>query len=90
MDITEYLSKKLCAVKVTVGRIEFVLFIMYLPGDNGYVSHDLVEYVVLIGGSDICNKSASQYFVFGVLLKQTYLSPDAPQTRALRSFVNDE
>ena len=39
--------------------------------------------------SYICNKTASQYFVLGGDFN-TDLTRDAPQTRALSSFVNNE
>ena len=39
--------------------------------------------------SDICHKTASQYFVLGGDLN-TDLTRDTPQTRALCSFVNNE
>ena len=41
----ECISKRLCAVKVTVDGIEFVLFNMYMPCDKGYANHDLFEYI---------------------------------------------
>ena len=39
--------------------------------------------------SDICNKTASQYFVLGSDFN-TDLTRDTPQTRALHSFVNND
>ena len=66
VDTIECISKRLCAVKVTVDGIEFVLFNMYMPCDKGYANHDLFEYIdVLNEASDICNKTASQYFILG-------------------------
>ena len=90
VDTIEYISKRLCAVKVTVDGIEFVLFNMYMPCDKGYANHDFFEYIdVLNDLSDICNKTASQYFVLGGDFN-TDLTRDTPQTRALHSFVNNE
>ena len=56
-----------------VDSIEFVLLNMYMPCDMGYANHDLFECIdVLNEVSDICNKTAFQYFVLGVILMQTY------------------
>ena len=41
VDTIEHISKRLCAVKVTVDGIVFVLFNMYMPCDKGYATHDL-------------------------------------------------
>ena len=40
VDTIEYISKRLCAVKVTVDSIEFALFNMYKPCDKGYANHN--------------------------------------------------
>ena len=40
VDTIECISKRLCAVKVTVDDIEFVLFNMYMPCDKGYANHE--------------------------------------------------
>ena len=72
MDTVECTSKILCAVKVTVDSIEFVLFNTYMPCDKGYANHDLFEYIdVLNGVSDICNKTASNILYWAVTLTQT-------------------
>ena len=64
VDIIECVSKRLCAV--TVDSIEFVLFNTYMPCYKGYANLDLFEYIdVLNEESDICTKSAPQYFVLG-------------------------
>ena len=90
VDTIECISKRMCAVKVKVNGIEFLLFNMYMPCDKGYVNLDLFEYIdVLNEVSDICNKTASQYFVLGGDFN-TELTRDTPQTRALHSFVNNE
>ena len=66
VDTIEYISKRLCAVKVTVDSIEFVLFNIYMPYDKGYANHDLFEFIdVLNELSDNCNKIASKCFVLG-------------------------
>ena len=81
VDTIECISKRLCAVKVTVENIEC---------DNGYANHDLFEYVdVLNEVSDICNKTAAQHFALGGDFNAE-LTRDTPQTRALRSSVNNE
>ena len=75
---------------MTEDSIEFVLFNTYMSCDKGYANHDLFEYIdVLNEVSDICNKTASQYFVLGVDFN-TNLTRDTPQTRALHSFLNNE
>ena len=90
VDTIESISKRLCAVKVTVVGIEFVLFNMYMPCDKGYANHDFFKYIdVLNEVSEICNKTASQYFVLGGHFN-TDLTRDTPKTRALHSFVNNE
>ena len=40
VDTIECISKRLCAVKVTVYGIEFVLFNTYMPCVKGYANHD--------------------------------------------------
>ena len=90
MDAIECISKGLCDVKVKVDGIEFALFNMYIPCDKGYANYDLFEYIdVLNEVTDICNKTASQYFVLGDDF-HTDLTRGTPQTRALHSFVNNE
>ena len=90
VDTTERISKRLCAVKVTVDGIEFVLFSTYNSCDKGYANHDLFEYIHFLNEvSDVCNKAASQYFVLGGDFN-TNLIRDTPQTRDLRSFVKNE
>ena len=67
-------------MKVTIDSIEFVLFNTYMPCDKDYANHDLFEYIdALDEVSDICNKTASQYFVLGGDLN-TDLSRDTLQT----------
>ena len=41
VDVIECVFKRLCAVKMTVDSIEFVLFNMYMPYDKGCANHDL-------------------------------------------------
>ena len=90
LDTIESISKRLCAVKVTVDSIEFILFNAYMPCEKGYANHYLFEYIdVLNEVSDICNKTASQHFVLGGDFN-TDLTSDTLQTRALRSFANNE
>ena len=72
VDTIECISKRLCAVKVTVDGIEFVLFSMYMSCDKCYANHDLFEYIdVLNEVSDSFNKTASQYFYWVVTLTHT-------------------
>ena len=58
VDTIECISKRMCAVKVTVDSILFVLFNTYMPSDKGYANHDLFEYIDGLNVSDICNKTA--------------------------------
>ena len=44
MDAVECISKKLYQMKVTVDSIEFVLFNMCMPCDNGYANHNLFKH----------------------------------------------
>ena len=82
VDTIECLSKRLSAVKVTVHGIVFVSFNMYMPCDKGYANHDLFEYIdVLNEVSDICNKTASQYFVLGGDFN-TELTRDTPPDKS--------
>ena len=43
----ECISKRLCAVIVTVDSIKFVLFNTYMPCDKGYANHDLFDIDIL-------------------------------------------
>ena len=44
-----------------------------MPCDNGYANHDLFEYIdVLNEVNDICNKTASEYFVLDVDFNKAY------------------
>ena len=58
VDTIECISKRMCAVKVTVDSIVFVLLNTYMSCDRGYANHDLFEYIDVLNVSDICNKTA--------------------------------
>ena len=90
VDKIECISKRICAVKITLDTVQLVLFNMYMPCDNGYDSTDLAEYCdVLNEVKHICNREATQYFILGGDMN-TDMSRNTPQTRTLCSFVEDE
>ena len=84
------ISSRLCALKISIDKLDILLINVYMPCDTGIVNGELIEYNdVLVELKQLMICSSSEHVVIAGDLN-TDLSRDNAQTKALVSFVNEE
>ena len=84
------ISKRLCAIKVTVNEFSFILFNVYMPTDPGNGNYVIAEYKdVLQEISVILLNSDTQVFILGGDWNSD-ISRNNVQTNSFLSFIEEE
>ena len=66
IDQIKCVSKRMCAIKVSIGEFKFLIFNIYMPTDPGQGNYDLTSYSEVLNEiSEIMISSDTQYGIFG-------------------------
>ena len=89
-EIINCLSKRLCAVKVTVGDLRFILFNVYMPTDPGNGNYDITEYKDVLNEISVTMlNSDTRAFILGGDWNSD-ITRNNVQTNTFLSFVEEE